>query len=174
MSGSFARRSLICLSLVAAFSATPAAALPWDIDMYRQQSFQANEMARAPAKGTVPAGSTPWTMTTEQAQETLQNPVPFSAASVVRGQRTWAINCRTCHGLTGVGNGPVGPLMAVPNILTDAYQQSTDGRVYGILMNGGSNMPRYGFKLSEHERWDVINYVRFLQGRDADGVERPK
>ncbi len=132
--------------------------------MFRQQSYQAGEIARSPVKGTIPKNYTVWKMTTEEAEASLKNPVPYTNDSVQRGKRIFQANCRTCHGLSGVGDGPVGAAMGVPNIMTDFYKQKSDGRTYGVLMNGGSNMPRYGYKFSETERWDVINYVRFLQG----------
>ena len=149
-----------------------AEALPWDTDLFSQQSLKANEVARAPVKGTVPVGHTPFKMTTEEAAAKLKNPVQLSKQSALRGRRLYNANCLTCHGSLGVGNGPVGPLMAVPNITTDAYANKADGSIYGAMMNGGSNMPRYGYKFSEAERWDIVNYVRFLQGRDVAGLER--
>ncbi len=150
-----------------------AGALPWDRDLARQQSFQANELTRAPAEGTVPIGYKPWRLTTDEAEKTLQNPIEFSKDSVWRGQRLWSANCLTCHGKLGAGDGPVGAQMAAPDLITDLYRGKSDGRNYGVLMNGGSNMPRYGFKFTENERWDVINYLRFLQGRDVEGIARP-
>jgi len=70
-----------------------------------------------------------------------------------------------CHGVNGNANAPVGKAMAVPNILNEVYGDKPDGSIYGILMNGGSNMPRYGYKFSEEDRWHIVNYVRFLQGK---------
>lgn len=169
-------RSLFAFGMLAAVLPGTAHALPWDMDMYRQQSFQANEMARAPATGSVPVGHIPWSMTTEEAATNLKNPTPLSKVSIIRGKRIFETNCRTCHGSSGVGDGPVGKLgvLAVPNILDQTYHAKPDGQVYGVLMNGGANMPRYGYKFSDAERWDVINYVRFLQGRPVEGMERPQ
>jgi S-disulfanyl-L-cysteine oxidoreductase SoxD len=163
---------VIALSLGFSVSARSVQALPWDVDMFRQQSLKANEVARSPVNGTVPVGSKPFNLTTEQAEKALTNPINLSRESIWRGKRVYLSNCLTCHGATGQGDGPVGPPMAVPNLLTDFYKGYGDGKIYGILMNGGSNMPRYGYKLSEEERWDVINYVRFLQGKTAEEISR--
>ena len=36
-------------------------------------------------------------------------------------------------------------------------------------------MPRYGYKFSDQEQWDVINYLRFLQGtKTIDGMNPPQ
>jgi len=142
-----------------------ASAMPWDVDMYRQQSLMPGEIARTPVKGTIPVGYTPWKMSTEDASKTLKNPVGFTDESIHRGKRLFSSNCVPCHGVNGDSVAPVGKAMAVPNIMTEFYGGKPDGSIYGILMNGGSNMPRYGYKFSEEDRWNIVNYVRFLQGK---------
>ena len=165
---------VVCGVLLGSFmgsSVENAMALPWDIDMYRQQSYQANEMVRNPVKGTVPYGSKPMTLTTEEAGKQLQNPVAFEKDSLWRGKRLWSANCLTCHG-NGKEKGPVAAFLPVPNLIEDFYKGRTDGYVFGVIHNGGAAMPRYGFKFSEREHWDLVNYVRFLQGKDAPGFPR--
>ena len=152
---------LVCLSLV-----NTAGAMPWDVDMYRQQSLVPGEIARNPVKGTIPVGYKPWKMTTEDASTKLDNPIAYSQASINRGKRLYSSNCTPCHGVKGDGNAPV-KAMNAPNLITEFYAGKPDGSIYGILMNGGSNMPRYGYKFSEEDRWNLINYVRFLQGKKA-------
>jgi len=148
-------------------------ALPWDIDMFRQESLKSSEIARSPVPGTIPLGYKPFTMNTEEADKQLKNPIAISRDSVWRGKRIWNANCVPCHSKTGDGKGPVGPLMGVPDLNTDFYRARSDGRFFAVLHHGGANMPRYGYKFSENEKWDVINYLRFLQGTKVDGVERP-
>ncbi len=166
---------VIFISLVVCLLSNKASALPWDIDMYKQESYKANEIARAPAKGTVPLGFTPFKMTNDEAGEKLKNPQVFGTNSVWRGQRLYNANCWACHGKTGVGDGPVGleGSLGVPNLLTDFYKNSPEGKVFGVIYNGGSNMPRYGFKFSHAEIWDIVNYLKFLQGKDVGGMKRP-
>lgn len=162
---------LACASL---FAPASARALPWDVDMYRQPSLKANEVARAPVPGTVPVGHVPFRMTADEADGKLTNPVQFDQDSVWRGQRIYSANCATCHGQKGDGKGPVGQwLGVVPNLLDDFYKNRTDGRAFAVIHNGGAVMPRYGFKLSVREHWDVVNYLRFLQGREVAEVKRP-
>ena len=156
--------SLVALSLVL-LSQGSALAMPWDVDMYRQQSLMPGEVARNPVKGTIPVGYKPWKLTTEQASEKLTNPTEYNEAAIQRGKRLYSSNCVACHGLLGNANAPVGKVMGVPNISTEFYGAKPDGSIYGILMNGGSNMPRYGYKFSEEDRWNLVNYVRYLQGK---------
>ena len=111
-----------------------AMALPWDIDMYRQQSLKANEIARAPAEGTVALGRKPMTMSTDEAAEGLLNPVPFDKDSVRRGARVWRSNCYPCHGGDAAGKGPVAAHFAgIPNLLGDLYKGRKDGRIFGVI-----------------------------------------
>lgn len=162
-------RPLWCLLLivtsfvVAQLSLTQAHALPWDMDLFKQQSYKSNEMARAPVEGTVPMGFRRNRMTTEEAAASLKNPIPRSIESVLLGKRLWNSNCSACHGLGAAADGKVGPFMGVPSLLTDFYRQREDGRIYGVIQNGGANMPRYGFKFSEEEHWHLVNYLRELQ-----------
>lgn len=167
-------KALLAIACLVLGSASSAVALPWDFDMYRQESLQSNEIARSPAQGTVPVGRVPFTMTIDEADKALANPVPKSFESAWRGQRLWNANCSSCHGLSGVGNGPVSKLLVgVPNLLGDLYKQRTDGRVFAVIYYGQNAMPRYGYKFSEAEKWDMVNYLRFLQGTDVAGLTRP-
>ena len=151
-----------------------AAALPWDRDMYEQESLMSNEVARNPVKGTVPLGRRPFTLSTDDADKQLSNPTPVSLDSVWRGQRVYNSNCSTCHGLKGDAKAPVGAQLPVPNLLDAFYKQRTDGRIFGVIYHGGAVMPRYGYKFSTREIWDIVNYVRFLQGREVEGMKRPQ
>lgn len=151
-----------------------ASALPWDTDLFKQESFRSNEMARAPVEGTVPVGFEHFDMSLDQAESELSNPEEFSTASVWRGRHLWNANCRTCHGIDAAGtSGPVGPQVGAPKLTDEIYKNRKDGRIFAIIYNGGVNMPRYGYKFSRPEIWDIVNYLRFLQGRDVDGIERP-
>ena len=146
-----------------------AQALPWDIDMYRQESLQSNEVARAPAEGTVPLGYVPFSLSAEEAGKSLRNQVGYSRDSVWRGKRLWKANCLTCHGAGGAEKGPVGSLLPVPNLQEEFYRNRPDGHIFAVIHNGGAVMPRYGYKLSTTEHWDLVNYVRFLQGKALSG-----
>jgi mono/diheme cytochrome c family protein len=137
--------------------------LPWDEDLFKQQSYKPNEMVRSPAKGTVPIGRTPFTMTTEEAAEQLENPVQATRDSLWRGRRLYNVHCLTCHGPDAKGDGPVGPLLGVPSLLESLYLERPDGHTFGYIFHGGANMPRYGYKFSSEEIWNIINYLRTIQ-----------
>ena len=165
--------SLFVFSLMT--NSSTVAALPWDIDLYRQQSLKSNEIARSPVKGTVPVGFIPFNMTIEEAEKNLTNPVPFEENSVWRGQRLWGNQCSACHGVKGDSGHFVGKAVAAPNLLEERFKAYTDGRVYATIYYGIRSMPRYGYKLSEGERWDIVNYLKFLQGKQTvSTVKKPE
>jgi mono/diheme cytochrome c family protein len=53
-----------------------------------------------------------------------------------------------------------------PTNLTDHLMDSMkDGEIYWVATNGiGKTMPAFKDKLTETERWQVVNYVRYLRG----------
>ncbi|MCB0359482.1 MAG: c-type cytochrome [Bdellovibrionales bacterium] len=164
--GAAAVAAFTCLGL------SSAHALPWDQDMARQQSLKETEIARAPAVGTVPLARVPFTMTADEAGERLRNPVARDEASITRGRRLFSANCVACHGQTAAGDGPVAKFLAVPNITQAFYAGRPDGRIFGVITLGQNQMPRYGYKFSETSTWDVVNYVRYLQGLPVQGMSK--
>jgi mono/diheme cytochrome c family protein len=95
----------------------------------------------------------------------VTNPTPVSEASLANGRKYYQINCAVCHGDTGQGNGPATQYgMATINIVTAMTQNRPDGYIYGIIRNGRGAMPTYN-RIEEMDRWDVVNYLRALQGR---------
>ena len=85
-------------------------------------------------------------------------------SSLANGQRYYQQNCAVCHGDAGAGNGPA-TKYGVPgiNLMTDMTKGRSDGYIYGMLRNGRGSMPSYN-RIEEPDRWDVVNYVRGLQG----------
>jgi mono/diheme cytochrome c family protein len=94
----------------------------------------------------------------------VPNPTPVSDSSLANGHRYYQVNCATCHGDNGSGNGPATKYgMPAINLLTDITKKRTDGYIYGMIRNGRGLMPTYN-RIEEMDRWDVVNYVRGLQG----------
>ena len=97
----------------------------------------------------------------------LSNPTPASAASLANGRMYYQINCAVCHGDRGMGDGTATKYgMPGINIVGDATRGRTDGYIYGMIRNGRGMMPTYN-RIEEMDRWDVVNYLRALQGGGA-------
>jgi mono/diheme cytochrome c family protein len=95
----------------------------------------------------------------------MRNPTEPSDASIENGRKYYSINCAVCHGDTGEGNGAVTkynfPMISLKS--ASALGRS-DGYIYGMIRNGRGLMPTYN-RIEHMDRWDVVNYVRGLQGR---------
>ena len=95
----------------------------------------------------------------------IANPVPADARSLNNGRMLFQINCAVCHGALGRGDGPATRFgMAGIGLTTDITKNRTDGYLFGMIRNGRNLMPSYN-RIEEPDRWDVVNYVRALQGR---------
>jgi mono/diheme cytochrome c family protein len=97
------------------------------------------------------------------------NPLPADEASLQRGRVLFDINCRLCHGLEGRGDGSVAAYLKTvpPRDLTDeSVKNLNDGDIFLTITNGKPFMPPLGENLFVHHRWDVVNYVRQLQGAE--------
>ena len=96
-----------------------------------------------------------------EARTGLINPRPASADVLQEGAELYRIYCVMCHGESGAGDGAVAQhFRRVPDLKTPSIQNYTDGRLYTVVREGESNMPRYAEVLSVDERWAVVHIVR--------------
>jgi len=91
-----------------------------------------------------------------------KNPIAADAVSVGRGKAVYAAHCASCHGSSGKGDGPAAKdLEKNPGDMTKLGGQS-DGALFWKITEGKKPMASFS-KLSEQQRWDVINYMRSLK-----------
>ena len=88
------------------------------------------------------------------------------AASVSRGREVYNVFCITCHGPRGAGDGPVPQrgFPPPPSLLTGKSLQMKDGQLFHLLTYGQGSMAPFAGQLSASRRWDVINFIRDMQG----------
>ncbi len=96
------------------------------------------------------------------------NPVPANEDSLKQGKEYYEASCALCHGATGEGNGGFsGFLREFPPVsLVDETRVSlSDGAIFVTITEGvPGRMPNLRENLPQPDmRWDVVNYVRFLQ-----------
>lgn len=99
------------------------------------------------------------------------NPIAADEISVERGRLLFIQNCVQCHGEAADGNGIVGgALVNKPaNLMSDATQTKADGTLFMTISNGvlgtGNQirMPALNENLTVRDRWDVVNYLRWLR-----------
>jgi putative copper resistance protein D len=93
-----------------------------------------------------------------------KTPVPFDAISVANGATIFAANCVLCHGPQAKGNGILAKTFPIPpvDLLTEPHTaKHTAGDFFHWLTHGipGTGMPAFADKLSEEDRWDVVNFL---------------
>jgi putative copper resistance protein D len=93
-----------------------------------------------------------------------KTPVPFDAISVANGVTLFAANCVLCHGPQAKGNGVLAKTFPIPpvDLLTEPHTaKHTAGDFFHWLTHGipGTGMPAFADKLSEEDRWDVVNFL---------------
>ena len=160
----------------------------WFPQMKRQEALQAFELNKyrpsdpqglTPPEGTVPVG---WESNPDlasmsfQEQDAVPNPVPASLDSLKNGEVMFGRYCATCHGATGLGDGPVagapfgkGPFgLVLPiNGPASVARHLTDGHLYTTISIGRGRRPNYA-RIEPESRWDVVNYLRELNGQGAN------
>jgi mono/diheme cytochrome c family protein len=97
----------------------------------------------------------------------VKNPVPSNAASITKGRAAYNKSCRHCHGLRGLGDGPLAPKAPKPATLTDAEWKygASDGEIYNIISNGvGGNSEMKGVRseVTATDMWHIVNYIRSI------------
>lgn len=129
-----------------------------------------NPQMSVPIQGTMAAGiavSYAPLPATVDSMSGLVNPNPVTEASLQNGRMYYSINCAVCHGELGDGNGALKALNPAygysPSLLTPVAMGHADGYIWGMMRNGRGIMPNYA-RIEENDRWDVVNYVRALQG----------
>ncbi len=161
------------------------ASVEWWPQMKWQPSVQAFELNQyredgalfSPPEGTVPVD---WGDVVDLAalslaeQEVLVNPRPATLVSLKNGEKLFNVNCTACHGPTGGGDGPIaapnGPIAGVLPIGPGSplgfslAPGLTDGHIYSTISLGRARMPNYR-RISPDGRWDVVNYIRDLNGQ---------
>ncbi len=174
--GAAAVASALALALGAAGCTTldnTIARVSWFTTMQQQVAVRPFERGalvdsaqRMPAPGTVPITGEEDSLDLGTDLKQLKNPVPPTAASLERGQMLFDTYCIVCHGPAGHSDGTVVPKFVPPPDITQLpTQQRSDGYLYAMIKQGRGIMPKYGDKIRDRaDRWDVVNYVRKLQG----------
>jgi len=98
------------------------------------------------------------------AKAKIINPVTFADESIKEGKSLFQINCKSCHGDPGKDNGL--PLIPKPTDMANVsfLSANSDGSIYAKITEGRVTMPSFKTVLSETQRWQIVNYIRSLDG----------
>jgi len=106
-----------------------------------------------------------WIAPAGEAQK--KNPVAANESSLAAGRKIYSKTCFMCHGKTGDADGPaVIELNIHPAKLSDPkLVTESDGSLFWKITTGKKPMPAFGKRISETDRWNLVNYVRTLPKR---------
>lgn len=96
-----------------------------------------------------------------------KNSVRFTDVSVARGKKFFVSQCSMCHGVNADGKGDLAVEMnIVPPDFTkpETLKKRTDGELFKILSLGNAAMPGQDTRMSEIQRWQIINFLRAAGG----------
>jgi mono/diheme cytochrome c family protein len=93
----------------------------------------------------------------------MKNPYPATPAALAAAKQSYVEHCQNCHGEKGDGKGEkAAELSVAPMDFTNTRQMDelADGQLFEEITKGQSPMPAFDDKLSEQERWQLVDYVR--------------
>ena len=105
----------------------------------------------------------PWPVT--PAEKSMKNPVANDDAAMKLGMAAWMKNCASCHGKTGLGDGPKGRMTKTHpgNFSTAEFQAATDGELFARTKIGRGEMPAYDKKIPDNEIWAMVHFMRGME-----------
>lgn len=148
------------------------------VQAFERVEWQGQIEGFLPPEGAIPisGGEADNSMMTDVEADALVNPRPRSMASLQNGREQFAIFCSTCHGMDGLGDGPVsmvGPVMGpLAGVLPIAGPASvalirSDGHIYNTIRYGRRRMPSYK-RIPAEDRWDIVNYLKYINQPGVD------
>ncbi len=96
----------------------------------------------------------------------MKNPHKGDASLIKLGKTAWAKHCRSCHGNTGLGDGPRANTLKTfsGDFSKEDFQKLSDGEIYYMSFFGRDEMPNFEKPIpDEEERWAIVNFIRTLK-----------
>lgn len=113
----------------------------------------------------VDANGKPLAQTGAAASPGYANPLPITPTLLSRGQQRFDIYCAPCHSRAGDGDGMIAErgFPHPPSYHTAALRNAPDSHFYKVITDGYGVMYPYADRISPHDRWAIVAYIRALQ-----------
>lgn len=100
------------------------------------------------------------------AEKSKKNPLPSDAKTIEQGKKVAQINCASCHGAKGKGDGVASAALSPKpaDWTAQKVQAESDGEIFWKISTGRGAMPSWKH-LPESERWALVRYIRSLAGK---------
>ena len=88
-----------------------------------------------------------------------------SGVDAAAGNALWGPNCKSCHGVKGLGDGPKAEKIDIScgDFSSKEIQSKSDGELFYYTKVGRKPMPSYKEKLSDSEIWQLVAYMRTMK-----------
>ena len=91
---------------------------------------------------------------------------PLSTDATTDGAKVFQVNCESCHGAQGHGDGPAGQALdPKPKNLPELAAQVGDDYLFWRVSTGkpGTSMAPWTGVLTEEQIWQVVAFIRTLK-----------
>lgn len=104
--------------------------------------------------------------TAPAAEKGKKSPLKPGADAVEKGKKVAQVNCVSCHGAGGKGDGAAAAALnpKPADWTSKRVQDETDGELFWKISNGRGAMPPWKH-LPDNDRWAVIAFIRSLKGK---------
>jgi mono/diheme cytochrome c family protein len=104
----------------------------------------------------------PWSA--PPAEKAKKSPIAPSAKVAAQGKKLAQINCVSCHGASGKGDGAAAAALnpKPADWTSEKVQSETDGELFWKITTGRGPMPPWRH-LSENDRWALVQYIRTMK-----------
>ena len=104
-------------------------------------------------------GDGTWLNHVPERERVKVNPFDNDQYAIAAGAKLFRQNCASCHGEQGVGRDKK------PNLHNDRVRGASAGELQWLLTNGSmrNGMPSWS-RLPEQQRWQIVSYLKSLEG----------
>jgi mono/diheme cytochrome c family protein len=91
---------------------------------------------------------------------------PLGANAATDGAKVFQVNCETCHGPQGHGDGPAGQVLdPQPKNLPELAARAGDDYLFWRVSTGkpGTSMAPWAGILTDEQIWQAVAYIRTLK-----------
>lgn len=91
---------------------------------------------------------------------------PLGSDAATEGAKVFRVNCETCHGPQGMGDGPAGQALdPKPRDLSKLQEQVEDDYLFWRIAEGkpGTSMVAWKGILTDEQIWQAVAFIRTLK-----------
>jgi len=96
----------------------------------------------------------------------MKNPTYVNKKNLTIGKALYSKHCKSCHGKTGIGDGPKGEEFDsdIGDFSSKEFHTQSDGTIFYKSYIGRNDMPNYEKKIPDPiDMWFIVNYMKTLE-----------